>query len=133
MIEIVPSSAFQTKSKKNMTDVAEIQTGPSKHELDELASHARNASDFLKAISHETRLLILCMLVDGERTVSELEAGLGLQQAVVSQQLARLRLEQLVQTRREGRQIFYSIAKPEITNVIGALYNMFCKPQGAEA
>lgn len=92
----------------------------------ELMANAREASDFLKAISHETRLIILCLLSDGERTVSELEDMLGLPQAIVSQQLARLRADDIVQTRRAGRQVFYSIRSPEVVTVVQALHLMFC-------
>lgn len=87
---------------------------------------ARAASELLKALSHETRLLILCILSQGEKTVGEIETMLGLQQAVVSQQLARLRLEQLVQTRRDGRQIYYSIANPNAVEVVSLLYRLYC-------
>lgn len=91
-------------------------------------SKARAASGLLKALSHETRLLILCILSNGERTVSEIEQFLGLQQAVVSQQLARLRMENILQTRREGRQIYYRIADPQLNELISVLYKMYCEP-----
>ena len=96
--------------------------------LEDFRCQARKASEFLKALSHETRLLILCMLNDGEKTVSELETSLGLQQAVVSQQLARLRADDLVKTRREGRQIYYRISDPNVRLVVDALYRGFCAP-----
>lgn len=94
--------------------------------LEDFRCQARKASEFLKALSHETRLLILCTLNDGECTVGGLEESLGLQQAVVSQQLARLRADHLVKTRREGRQIFYRIADPNVRLVVDALYRGFC-------
>lgn len=96
--------------------------------LDDFLSKARAASGLLKALSHETRLLMLCMLCQGEKTVSEIEQFLGVQQAVVSQQLARLRAEQVVQTRREGRQIYYRIADPQLSELISVLYKMYCGP-----
>jgi len=99
--------------------------------LEDFRCQARKASDFLKALSHETRLLILCTLNDGEKTVSELEGSLGLQQAVVSQQLARLRADDLVKTRREGRQVFYRIGDPNVRLVVDALYQGFCAGKGA--
>nr|WP_245415576.1 metalloregulator ArsR/SmtB family transcription factor [Ciceribacter lividus] len=92
-------------------------------------SKAAAASELLKALSHESRLLILCILVNGERTVSEIEAILGIQQAVVSQHLARLRIEELVKTRREGRQIYYSIANPSLSDLLAVLYRMYCEPE----
>ena len=89
---------------------------------------ARRASSFLKALSHESRLMILCTLSDGERSVGEIEALLGLPQSVVSQQLARLRLERFVRTRRDGRQIYYSIADENVFKMIDTLYDIFCSP-----
>jgi DNA-binding transcriptional ArsR family regulator len=91
-------------------------------------SQARNASEFLKALSHEGRLLILCILVQGETSVSEIEEQMDMPQAAVSQQLARLRLDGLVATRRDGRNIYYSIARPEITPIISTLQELFCRP-----
>jgi DNA-binding transcriptional ArsR family regulator len=92
-----------------------------------MISNARKASDFLKAISHEARLLILCQLVEGEKTVNELEQILGLRQAAVSQQLARLRADDLVAARRDGKNIYYTLARPEVVEVISALYRTFCR------
>ncbi|MBU2326581.1 MAG: metalloregulator ArsR/SmtB family transcription factor [Alphaproteobacteria bacterium] len=100
--------------------------------LDDFLSKAREASGLLKALSHETRLLMLCMLCQGEKTVSEIEQFLGIQQAVVSQQLARLRGDQVVQTRREGRQIYYRIADPQLAELISVLYKMYCGPKAAK-
>ena len=88
---------------------------------------ARAASDLLKALSHEVRLLVLCILSEGEKSVSELEAILGLPQAAVSQHLARLRHDDLVASRREGRMIYYRIARPEVIAVIETLYRVFCE------
>lgn len=100
-------------------------------EVAALAGRARKASDLLKALSHETRLLILCILAHGERSVSDLEALLALPQAAVSQQLARLRIDNLVTTRRDGRMIYYSLAEGEVTEVVAALYTLFCgRPTG---
>lgn len=82
---------------------------------------------FLKALSHEGRLLILCHLSDGERSVTELEQMLGTKQAAVSQQLARLRLEGLVGTRRYGKAIYYSITDPRVLTSINFLYDLFRK------
>jgi DNA-binding transcriptional ArsR family regulator len=92
-----------------------------------LAGQARKASDILKALSHETRLLILWLLSENEKTVSELERLLALPQAAVSQQLARLRLDRLVSTRREGRIIHYSITDPGIAAIVTSLYKLLCE------
>lgn len=96
-------------------------------DMDELLTNARGASEFLKAISHEARLVILCMLVEGEKSVSELEEMLSLRQPAVSQQLARLRSDNLVATRRDGKNIYYSLARSEVVEIIGALHRAFCK------
>lgn len=93
-----------------------------------LLDQARKASELLKALSHETRLLILCLLSEGEKSVSELEDILDMPQATVSQQLARLRFDRLVSARREGRMIYYSIVDEEVSSVIETLYGLFCSP-----
>jgi DNA-binding transcriptional ArsR family regulator len=100
---------------------------------DRMADQAREASDFLKALAHESRLLILCNLLAGEKSVGELEAFLQLRQSTVSQQLARLRLEGLVATRREGKTIHYSIASEKVRAVVGVLYDTFCGAQPSRA
>lgn len=100
-----------------------IDTGGDRAQMQE---QARKASELLKSLAHESRLLILCLLTDGEKSVSELEELLDLPQAAVSQQLARLRFDRLVNTRRDGRNIYYSIATREVSSVVGTLYGLFC-------
>jgi DNA-binding transcriptional ArsR family regulator len=95
--------------------------------LQSLMSKARKASDFLKALAHENRLVILCLLSERERSVTELEGLLALGQATVSQQLARLRHEGLVTTRRDGRVIYYSLADETTRGFIHAIYEKFCR------
>ena len=109
-----------------------IRAGMEKEQLEGFMSKARAASTLLKALSHETRLLILCILSQGEKTVGEIESILGLQQAVVSQQLARLRLERIVTTRRDGRLIYYTITDPSLTALVSVLYGMYCGPKAAD-
>jgi len=94
-----------------------------------LLANARSASEFLKALSHEARLVILCMLIDGEKSVTEIEQILNLRQPAVSQQLARLRADHLVETRREGKNIYYSLARSDVREVIEALHKAFCRPK----
>ncbi|MCM2448663.1 helix-turn-helix transcriptional regulator [Agrobacterium vitis] len=89
---------------------------------------AAGAAALLKALSHENRLLILCILSEGEKTVGELETLLQLLQAIVSQQLARLRKDNLVESRRSGRQIYYSITNPAVKELVAVLYQMYCSP-----
>ena len=87
---------------------------------------AAKAGGLLKALANSDRLLLLCQLSHGEHCVSELEEVLGIQQPTLSQQLGVLRDERLVDTRREGKQIFYSIASKEALAVIQVLYQQFC-------
>jgi len=93
---------------------------------EEMVANARNASSFLKGLANENRLMILCSLAQGELNVSELEERLGIRQPTLSQQLARLRSEGLVDTRREAKSIYYSLASDEARDIIGLLYQMFC-------
>lgn len=91
-----------------------------------LAENAREAANFLKAISHEGRLMILCHLVTGEKSVTELERLLSARQAAVSQQLSRLRVEGLVVPRREGKTICYRLADDRPRKVLELIYELFC-------
>jgi len=110
----------------------QISKNASQEDVKLLFAQAREASELLKALSHETRLLILCLLTEGEKSVTELEETMSLSQASVSQQLARLRFDRLVSTRREGRVIYYSIASDEVSNIINQLYDLFCAPHREE-
>jgi len=94
----------------------------------DMVGKAESASGFLKALSHEGRLMILCHLSTGEKTVTELENLLSSRQAAVSQQLARLRLEGLVSHRREGKAIYYSLSDDRARRMIELVYDMFCNP-----
>ena len=99
-------------------------TNPS--ELNAVVEKARSASNFLKAISHEGRLMILCHLVSGEKSVTELEDLISARQAAVSQQLSRLRLEGLVIPRRDGKTMYYSLADDKPKRVLEVVYDLFC-------
>jgi DNA-binding transcriptional ArsR family regulator len=94
--------------------------------MDDLRRNARRASEFLKALSHEHRLLLLCLLSEGERSVGELETILAMRQSAVSQQLARLRLDGLVSARREGKAVYYSIADDGVRRMISIVHDIFC-------
>jgi DNA-binding transcriptional ArsR family regulator len=96
-------------------------------ELDRMMDNATTATNYLKAISHEGRLMILCHLATGEKSVTELEELLSARQAAVSQQLGRLRLEGLVNPRRDGKTIYYSLADERSRRIIGLVYELFCK------
>ena len=98
-------------------------------DLDKMTQNAQRASNFLKAISHEGRLMILCHLVTGEKSVTELEELLSARQAAVSQQLSRLRLEGLVTPRREGKVIYYSLTDDRPKQIMEVVYDLFCAPK----
>jgi|TARA_R110000787_G_scaffold119786_6_gene230691 DNA-binding transcriptional ArsR family regulator len=95
-------------------------------DLDKIMKNATDAANFLKAISHEGRLMILCHLASGEKSVTELEKLLSARQAAVSQQLSRLRLEGFVVPRRDGKAIYYSLADDRSRQVIDLVYDLFC-------
>ena len=102
-----------------------------KLDLQEMQAAAVRACGLLKVLGNPDRLLLLCQLTQGEYCVSELESMLGIQQPTLSQQLGVLREEKLVNTRREGKQIYYSLASKEATAVLQVLYGLYCvKPQG---
>ncbi|NJL06928.1 MAG: winged helix-turn-helix transcriptional regulator [Methylacidiphilales bacterium] len=103
-----------------------VQTLPDQHAM---FDRAKEVSGFLKALSHESRLLILCALAEGEKSVGELEELLAQRQATVSQQLARLRLDGLVTSRREGQMIYYSLGTEDVRAVLATLYEVFCRPK----
>lgn len=110
------------------TDDAEAPDGRlAGADLDRMAASATKAADFLKSLGHEQRLMILCHLASGEKSVGELEDAVGARQAAVSQQLARLRHEGLVSTRREGKTIYYGLTDGKAQKMIGLLYELFCK------
>jgi DNA-binding transcriptional ArsR family regulator len=96
-------------------------------DLERLMQRARAASDFLKALSHESRLLLLCLIAERERSVTDLETILALRQPTVSQQLARLRMDELVKTRRDGKTMYYSLANDDVHRMIELIYDIFCR------
>lgn len=94
--------------------------------VDKLQARARPACALLKSIGNEHRLLILCELVGGEKSVGELVRLVGLSQSALSQHLARLRRDSLVRTRREAQTIFYSVDSEEALAVLAQLYTLYC-------
>ena len=100
--------------------------------FDELQANARRASLLLKAMSNERRLLILCHLGLGEKSVGELERLVGLSQSALSQHLARLRQDGLVATRRNAQTIFYSLSSHEASRIMNTLYELFCAEAAGE-
>lgn len=95
----------------------------------DFAAKAGEAAAFLRALAHDGRLMVLCQLVDGEKSVGELNAGVDLSQSALSQHLARLREEGLVATRREAQTIFYSLADERAARLLETLADIFCPPK----
>ncbi|AUL45708.1 transcriptional regulator [Bordetella trematum] len=95
-------------------------------DIQALRASADECSALLKALANPDRLLLLCQLLEGERNVGELEAGSGIRQPSLSQQLGVLRDEGLVATRREGKYIYYRMARREITQIMKTLSGLFC-------
>ena len=123
---------------QDMTPDSDLQTDTGSHlpmfdqdmcqeDMDRMMENAQRASNFLKAISHEGRLMILCHLASGEKSVTELEDLLSARQAAVSQQLSRLRLEGLVTPRREGKAIYYRLTDDRPKQIMEVVYDLFCR------
>ncbi len=100
-----------------------------KIDTEQMQSAADSASDLLKAMANRHRLLILCQLIDGERSVGELAAFLGARDSTVSQHLAILRRDGLVDARRDGQTIWYSISSAPARDLVEVLYRSFCAPE----
>ena len=102
-----------------MADVMEMS-------FDKMQANAEEASTLLKSMANENRLLILCQLVEGEKSVGELQRRLPLSQSALSQHLAVLRRERLVKTKRVAQSIYYSLASAEATAVLSILFDLYC-------
>jgi DNA-binding transcriptional ArsR family regulator len=98
--------------------------------IDEMHAGAADACRLMKALANPDRLLLLCQLAQGEMSVGELEAALGILQPTLSQQLTVLRTEALVETRRDGKHVFYRVASGPALAVLKVLHQQFCKPKG---
>lgn len=103
-----------------------MNTPESVIDLELLRGSATQAVGVLKLLANEDRLMLLCLLSQGERCVSELEQQLGIHQPTLSQQLAVLRSEAVVSTRREGKNIYYSVAEPAMLEILTLLYRLYC-------
>lgn len=127
MIEQYSDTAVLDLNETEDASMVDVKERPTLDEMAAMLRNARKASDLLKSIAHENRLLILCILADGEKAVGELEILLKLRQPSVSQQLARLRADGLVTTRRDGKTIYYSLASNEAAQVVDLLYDLYCR------
>ena len=99
-------------------------------DITSLTARAGAAEALLKAIANRYRLMLLCELHQGERSVTALQNAVGLSQSAVSQHLAKLREEGLVKTRRESQTIYYSLANEDAALIIATLYGIFCREAG---
>jgi DNA-binding transcriptional ArsR family regulator len=99
--------------------------------LQDLQSKGGAAEALLKAVANRSRLIILCELLKGERSVTALQSAIGLSQSALSQHLARLRDDELVATRRASQTIYYSLASERVSKLIGLLYELYCAPGSA--
>ena len=100
-------------------------------DMEKMAAHAKDAAGLMKALGNESRLMILCTLAGGERSVGELNDIVPLSQSALSQQLARLRQQGLVETRRESQTIYYSLVPGPTDKVIHVLHDIFCGSDNA--
>jgi len=98
----------------------------SSKDIAELKASSQDVAGMLKNLANPHRLLILCLLSEGELSVSELAKHIDLEQSPLSQHLARLRAEGLVKTRKESQTVFYSIADPNVETIIGTLHSIYC-------
>ena len=115
----MPSTRFAAGSAPSFTP-------HSPPDLVQLHGAAAQAVGLLKLLANEDRLLLLCQLSQGECCVSGLELQLGIRQPTLSQQLGVLRSHQVVNTRREGKNIYYSVASPELMEILGLLHRIYC-------
>lgn len=119
----------------NMEDIAldsmqdDTNSDSSSKSLEESRKTARKATNLLKALAHEPRLMLLCLLVKKERSVTELETILSMRQPAVSQQLARLRADGIVAPRRDGKTIYYRLSNDDVIEIMTALQHILCGPQ----
>lgn len=100
-----------------------------RHDVTQMREAAEDATAMLRTLANEDRLLLLCQLSQGEKSVSELEELLAIHQPTLSQQLGVLRAEGLVSTRREGKRIYYSVADAKVLALLQTLYELYCPKQ----
>lgn len=101
-------------------------------DMSEIRANAQRAANLLKSMGNPARLMVLCQLTEGEKSVGELERAVPMSQSALSQHLALLRMHNLVKTRRSGQSIYYSLAGIEASSILATLYGLFCaKPSAA--
>lgn len=97
--------------------------------MEQMEARAGEAAELLASMANPKRLLVLCHLVNAERSVGELALIADLSSSALSQHLTRMRLQGLVKTRRDAQTIFYSLASPEVEKVLATLYDIYCSDQ----
>ena len=112
---------------------ANAAAGTAGSRMHELQHNAARVAALLKAMANPARLVILCQLAEGERSVGQLERVVGLSQSGISQHLAVLRRGDVVKSRREGQTIFYSLATADVVTLMGTLHALFCRADRARA
>jgi ArsR family transcriptional regulator len=117
---ILKNFGKDTGLMKNNTDI----------DLRQMARSANRASALMKTLGHKDRLMILCHLTDGEKSVGQIADLLEISQSPLSQHLSRMRKEGLVDTRREAQTIYYSLSSGEASRIVEVLYELFCAPEG---
>lgn len=105
-----------------------VAGNPDRERIDQMRQHAPDAAGLMKALGNESRLMILCTLAEGEHSVGELNEMVPLSQSALSQQLAKLRSQGIVSTRRESQTIYYSLAEGPANRIIRLLHDIFCSP-----
>lgn len=94
--------------------------------IEKMQSNAQKVSGLMKSISHEGRLMTLCQLADGEKSVGEIARALGVRDSAASQQLALLRKDKIVEARRDAQVVYYSLVADDVLNLIEFLYGQYC-------
>ena len=105
---------------------AEKASGVQSMSLQEMREHAGDAAQLMKALGHESRLMVLCTLSEGELSVGQLNELVGLSQSALSQHLGVLRRDGLVTTRREAQTIYYSLVDGPANKIINVLHDIYC-------
>ena len=115
------SGASAAKDQTNNTAIGNLEI-----DARQMAVAAGKASELMKTLGHKDRLMVLCHLSSGEKSVGELAQLLDIPQSPLSQHLARMRKESLVKTRREAQSIYYSIASEEAARIVGVMHELYC-------
>jgi DNA-binding transcriptional ArsR family regulator len=126
------SQSRSAKKKAANAKAANVTPISFSADMAKLQGNAQRACDLLKAMANPARLMVLCQIAHGEKSVGELERAVGLSQSGLSQHLAVLRGKKLVNTRRDAQTIYYSLASAEAATVMATLYDMYCGKAGAQ-